>query len=261
MDFYYFEHLREQWSNFVKEPTINKYDTNIEERFPFLKYYENSEIAFAILNNVSFEMEYHSNNFYDIVGIDPEKYKRYNTAAFIDAVDKKHHRFFEILVEEFQPYWDKTPLEKRKNIIRTTFGLSMHHTEKGLIRLFIQTNVLEMNELNMPAYVFVLYRDVTYMMKDDFYWFRFSNLDKSCPTFAYHDELKELLKQDILSTREKEILNLICEGKTAEEIANQLFISKIIVNNHRQNMLNKIGVKDTTGLIMAAKICRLLDKD
>jgi DNA-binding CsgD family transcriptional regulator len=70
--------------------------------------------------------------------------------------------------------------------------------------------------------------------------------------------MKEVLKGDIISTREREILLLISEGKNTDDIAKKLFISRITVNNHRQNMLNRIGVKDTTGLITIAKLCKLI---
>jgi DNA-binding CsgD family transcriptional regulator len=259
MDVYLFKQLQEQWRSLVQEPGNYIFDINDHERFSFLKYLENNEIAYAVLNNATFGMEYLSRNFFDVVGINEESFNRHNTAAFIDAVDKKHVKFFNLLADNFKDYWEKTPIDKRYGVIRTTFGLSMHHTVKGPIRLHIQTNVLELNHLNQPAYVFVIYRDITYMMKDDFYWFRFSNMDKTCETFAYHDGLKDLLKQDILTPREKEILKLKIEGKTVDEIAKQLFISKITVNNHRQNMLNKVGVKNTTALIHAAKLCQLLE--
>ena len=72
---------------------------------------------------------------------------------------------------------------------------------------------------------------------------------------VYHSDLNITLKGDILSVREKEILRLIIEGKSTNEIAKKLFISRITVNNHRQNMLNRVGVKDTTGLIILMKLC------
>ena len=72
---------------------------------------------------------------------------------------------------------------------------------------------------------------------------------------VYHSDLDITLKGDILSVREKEKLRLIIEGKSTNEIAKKLFISRITVNNHRQNMLNRVGVKDTTGLIILMKLC------
>ncbi len=65
-------------------------------------------------------------------------------------------------------------------------------------------------------------------------------------------------KEGILSKREIEILKLIAEEYTNEEIANKLFISKRTVDTHRQNLLNKLNVKNTAGLVKCAIDLKLL---
>ena len=50
------------------------------------------------------------------------------------------------------------------------------------------------------------------------------------------------------SAREKEILNLIAEGKSSQEIADQLFIEKSTVDSHRKNMSKKIKTIGKTDL-------------
>jgi DNA-binding NarL/FixJ family response regulator len=52
-----------------------------------------------------------------------------------------------------------------------------------------------------------------------------------------------------LSHREREILQLIAEGLTAPQIAEQLFTSKRTVETHRQNILEKTGCKNTATLM------------
>lgn len=56
----------------------------------------------------------------------------------------------------------------------------------------------------------------------------------------------------ILSAREKEILRLIGEGKTSQEIADQLFIGKSTVDTHRKNILKKMNIHGKTDLIRFA---------
>jgi two-component system nitrate/nitrite response regulator NarL len=56
----------------------------------------------------------------------------------------------------------------------------------------------------------------------------------------------------LLSNREKEILQLIGEGKTSLEIADLLFISKSTVDSHRKNILKKINLYGKTDLIRFA---------
>jgi len=61
-----------------------------------------------------------------------------------------------------------------------------------------------------------------------------------------------------LSNRELQIIRLIAGEHTNEEIANKLSLSKRTVDNHRQNMLNKLQLRNTAGLVRYAFIHGLL---
>jgi DNA-binding NarL/FixJ family response regulator len=52
--------------------------------------------------------------------------------------------------------------------------------------------------------------------------------------------------------REKEILQLICDGKANKEIADKLFISERTVIGHKSNLLAKTNCKSSVGLLSYA---------
>lgn len=54
------------------------------------------------------------------------------------------------------------------------------------------------------------------------------------------------------SLREMEVLNLIAEGYTNNEMADKLFLSKRTVEGHRQALIDKTGSKNTAALIRFA---------
>ena len=56
----------------------------------------------------------------------------------------------------------------------------------------------------------------------------------------------------MLSEREQEIITLIAEGMTNAVISEKLFLSKHTVNTHRKNIMAKLGVKNTAGIVMYA---------
>jgi DNA-binding NarL/FixJ family response regulator len=62
-----------------------------------------------------------------------------------------------------------------------------------------------------------------------------------------------------ISQREKEILDLIVNECTSHEIAEKLFISYRTVENHRLNLLLKLGVKNTAGLVRKVIQLKLMD--
>lgn len=55
-----------------------------------------------------------------------------------------------------------------------------------------------------------------------------------------------------LSERETEIIKLIAEGLTNNQIADGLFLSSHTINTHRKNIMAKLGVKNTAGIVMYA---------
>ena len=64
--------------------------------------------------------------------------------------------------------------------------------------------------------------------------------------------LKEKSKADSITPREKEVILLIAEGLTTKEIANRLFLSKHTIESHRQNILLKLNMKNSTELVRYA---------
>ncbi len=67
------------------------------------------------------------------------------------------------------------------------------------------------------------------------------------------NNLKPSFNQNVeLTERELEVLKLICEEKTAAEIAKQIFLSPRSVEGIRQRLIEKIGVRNTAGLVMFA---------
>lgn len=55
-----------------------------------------------------------------------------------------------------------------------------------------------------------------------------------------------------LTRREKEVLQLIVEEYTTKEIAAKLFISQCTAETHRLNIIHKLGVRNTAGVVREA---------
>ena len=57
---------------------------------------------------------------------------------------------------------------------------------------------------------------------------------------------------DDLTTRELDVLGLICEGMRAREIAEKLFISIHTVESHRRNIMLKLNINNASRLLKYA---------
>ena len=60
------------------------------------------------------------------------------------------------------------------------------------------------------------------------------------------------LGQHPITSREQEVLHLIAHEHSSKEIASKLYVSHETVNSHRRNMMDKLGVRNTAGLIRVA---------
>ncbi len=77
-------------------------------------------------------------------------------------------------------------------------------------------------------------------------------------TYFSQELLLKLIKnrqtnaQIAITKREKEILALICQGLNSAEIAEKLFLSERTVENHRANLLDKTGCRNSLSLVIYA---------
>jgi len=76
-------------------------------------------------------------------------------------------------------------------------------------------------------------------------------------TFLSNEAALSLRSKDnndapVITRREKEVLELIAEGMTNNEVAQKLFISPSTVDTHRKNLLVKFEAKNTASLIRLA---------
>ncbi|MEK6615152.1 MAG: response regulator transcription factor [Bacteroidota bacterium] len=78
--------------------------------------------------------------------------------------------------------------------------------------------------------------------------------DKDASTLLSMTKASEEVSCDGIkpSAREIEIIQLVADGLTNKQIAAQLFLSVHTVTTHRKNIMSKLGVNNTAGLVMFA---------
>ena len=59
-------------------------------------------------------------------------------------------------------------------------------------------------------------------------------------------------KSDVLTLRERQVLQLIAEGKTTRDVASLLFISVKTAETHRSRLMQKLDIHETAGLVRYA---------
>lgn len=126
--------------------------------------------------------------------------------------------------------------------------------------------VTHLMELGVNAYLFKnvepneVEKAIWSIMEKDFYFNEAfllamrKRLTGKKPRLLIQDNIPSLL-----SHRELEVLDLICKQYTASEIGEKLFISTRTVDGHRNNLLEKTGMKNTAGLVVFSIKNNLID--
>jgi DNA-binding CsgD family transcriptional regulator len=138
---------------------------------------------------------------------------------------------------------------------RTTFDFSvMKPDKKSIVRLAQDTLCLKRSKTGYAYLILTIVRDITnFKLGEKQHIYLTNGTGKEL--YEFRDGKLNLLETP--SARELEIASLIGQQYTSEEIANKLFISKHTVNTHRQNMLEKTNLSDTTEVVNLLKIFRM----
>lgn len=163
-------------------------------------------------------------------------------------------------VNWFTTALQKIPSKDRTNIKIHHCGMRFMRTDDKIIRIFSQGMTIESDEQNDFTYTLNYVQNIHHLIKKDYpyYWIRFSYGNEKQFIETFHSDTKETSKNDLLSKREKEILKLIAEDLDTKEIAKKLFISSNTVGNHRSNMIERLGAKDSTALVQLAKMTGMI---
>ncbi|HMW38350.1 MAG: response regulator transcription factor [Saprospiraceae bacterium] len=158
-------------------------------------------------------------------------------------------------------------------------GINGVDLTKEINKDFPQVRILVLSMYNEESFVTEILKNgaVGYILKNT----GRTELVKAIETVSqgetyYSKEVTELLMNKVLkknktkktyhsfmvpkiSRREKEILQLIVKEFTTQEIADTLFLSQKTVESHRCNLIAKLNVRNTAGLVRASIEHRLLD--
>ncbi|CAH0996237.1 hypothetical protein EMA8858_02368 [Emticicia aquatica] len=130
--------------------------------------------------------------------------------------------------------------------------------EDGLTRRVCQESIALKTDANGNISYFLAYvSDISHFKREGKQHIHLSGGDKNL-LFEIINETNTCNQLPLLSKRESEIAKLLGNGLLSEQIADKLHVSLNTIHTHRQNMLRKLELVDTTELLNFIKIYRLL---
>lgn len=146
--------------------------------------------------------------------------------------------------------------------------VKLHYPEVKIIALTMHDEerfIIQMMEEGANAYLLKNadpeeMEDAIYSVVQTGYYFNDNVSRAMLKGLISNQKIKPTFSMDIeLSEKELDVLELICKEYTNEEIGNKLFRSRRTIDGHRSRLLEKIGVRNTVGLVVYAMKKKLFE--
>jgi DNA-binding CsgD family transcriptional regulator len=190
----------------------------------------------------------------------PEVSKEERMPQIMSLLEREYLPFFTDSVKWFMGVLGKIPFELSTNIQIFHCGIRYKLLNGKPVCLFSKGSPIHYDVNRKFSYTFNYVQNINHLLKKDFphYWIRISYGENSEYVHTFHSEEKIYSNKDLLSSREKEILKLVADDYDTKEIGERLFISTATVGNHRSNMIDRLGARDTTALVQLAKMAGMI---
>lgn len=204
---------------------------------------------YYILNFDNLHMDFVHEGIQEVLGIKPNEFSIQKLIEVmypedLEMIYLKEEATQNFLLNTIPP--DEIPLYKVAYLIR------LQHSRGKYKTILHQAKAINVSEGGKIQQVIVVHTDISYLNAP--FDHKISFISSKRPSYfslipgTTLEQLKYSLK-NILSVREKEIIKKVAEGKSLNEIADQLFVSPHTVNTHKKNILRKSHCKNTTELI------------
>jgi DNA-binding CsgD family transcriptional regulator len=210
---------------------INRQDPLILALEEMLK---NNNQFFSIFDMIRMKTEFTSQGSRELLGIKPDDLTPYHFKEATHPDDLKRNELG--LVKMFKIAHELFVAKKGEMLISENFRL--RNITGNYTNQLIQCYFFYSPAPNETVYLVNINTDISWCkkIKHGFHYYVGNDLSY----FRYPDEAL-LMKGNIFSDREFEIIRMVQKGLDSEQIAEKLFLSKHTVNTHRKNILEKTG--------------------
>jgi DNA-binding CsgD family transcriptional regulator len=227
----------------------DKYITSLASR------YEN--LVVQILNLKTLQIVYASPNVEKATGFTAQESMDGGVFKWMAELPEK-----ELLFQLQNNHFVASKLVERKEerALVQSFLLNGETTKKNneKIRILSCNFTLDWTENGEQQHHLFLWVDATHIFRTKNAFWRHL-FGKERPTvWSYDTDDKEFKNADLFNSREREIIFLLSQGKSKDEIGELLRIKATEVNTHIKKMVRRLQVKDANGLLEIARWIRLI---
>jgi len=203
-----------------------------------------------LFNYNTLKVEYLSENVYEVTGKD-KSYFSGSGESFLKKVFREKDIPFiaNEIPKSFQQVRNNYAPEEIENLSFQIFTRLSEDLCGGRNKLF-QYKVVEFDEFKKPLLCFGWITEVSFATVPQYISIAVNCIKDGNSQIVFQQKFN--YNDESLSNREIQIVRLLVQGHTSQDVADDLNISVKTVNNHRQNILRKLGAKSTSEVVKYA---------
>jgi DNA-binding CsgD family transcriptional regulator len=227
----------------------DKYITSLASRYEHL--------VVQILNLKTLEIVYASPNVEKVSGFTPQESMHGGVFKWMSELPEKE-LLFQLQNNQFVA--SKLAERKEDRALVQSFLLNGEITHKNGEKMKILSSnfTLDWTEEGEQQHHLFLWIDATHIFKTkNTFWRHLFGKEQPC-IWSYDPEQKEFQNNDLFCGRGREIIFLLSQGKSNEQIGELLHINAAEVNDNIKKMARRLQVKNADGLLEIARWIRLI---
>ncbi len=242
-----FDEIKKTWFEIAKHSSSDNFAFELEVYKKLLDIFHIGEYYYYIFNCGTAQVEFVSESVKQVLKLgSTQDFTIEHLLAIIHPEDLHYFLEFETKVTQF---FNELPPEKVLNY-KVSYDYRVRRNDGHYIRLLQQVVTIQSDEKGSVLRVMGVHTDITYLKKPIGSTLSFLGLNGE-PSF--HDvsigRVTFTPEKTSFTRREREVLELLLQGKTSNQIAAELFISKLTVDGHRKKILKKSNSSSTVELI------------
>ncbi len=221
---------------------IDEHFSKIIELDHFLPY---NSTFYCITNTVDQSFEYVSKNFKACTGLGPEKMLSGGMAYYWSLFHPEDIQLWINSLKELMQFTMTELNDEQRKRMSYTWNYRIKDGRGDYVNIVQNTTPLQFDEDNKPIIGLAHYTVLSGHIQ--------LNICASAKILNEHNEYETLYFKnmsstnllDIMSNRERDVVRLLIQQKTSEQIAELLNISRHTVDTHRRNILKKLNLNST----------------
>ncbi len=248
MEIAVFNEASKIWNSIAKNANEEELKFSLEIHKKLLSFFQVGEYYYYIFNVKKSVFDFMSNEITRVLGYEPDEV---DVPFFLSKIHPDDQPWFLNFENKSAEFFATLSHEQIPNY-KVRYDYRIRKKNGNYIRILQQVVTIQIGEDNGLLRTFGVHTDISHIKQQGVPVLSFIGLNGE-PSYINVDAKKIFsLEKPFLTAREKEILCLLIEGKTSDEIGRQLFISKLTVDSHRKNLLNKTGCINTAALTSLA---------